>query len=143
MNILRSASFSLVLLLAVGCDNDNSSAPAAPPPPPVVQKWSLDIDLGSGLTDVKELSTVRGIHYSSRIVHGRINNFSRKAFKDSVYLGSTSESIACAISDSGTFSFRVNNLIMPDAQSTVSILPWPRDGFELSPRSISIVVYNF
>lgn len=143
MNVLRLVPFSLVLLLAIGCDEDSSATTTTPPPAPTVNEWSLDIDLGSGLKDVKTLTTVRGIHYSSRIVHGRINGFSRTAFEDTLHVGSTSGSIDCAISDSGTFSFPVGNVIMPDAQSTLGFLPWPREGFELSPRSISIVVYNF
>jgi len=143
MSSMRLAPYSLlVLFFTLGCD-EKTSSPAAPPPAPIVKEWSLDVDLGSGLQDVKTFTSVRGIHYSSRIVHGRINGFSRAAFKDTIGVGSISGSVDCAISDSGTFSFPVGNLIMPDAQSTLGFLPWPREGFKLSPETISIVVYNY
>lgn len=133
---------SIALLLA-SCDDSTPSSSTTEAPAPTSVAWSLDIDLGPGLSAITRDTSIRGFNSYSSIIHGRIRGYSPDAFADSVYIASIRGSAMCPLSDSGEFSVQAGRVLAMDGQTRLSISPTARSGFELTPDWISIIVYNF
>jgi hypothetical protein len=139
-NIIISTMSIISILSIVGCSESHSTSPA--PKVDEVVNWSIDISLGRGIKSLSKDTIISGS--ISGTITGKINKYSKEKFKDTLGFFSVvnAQSVKCAISDSGTFSFNGIDLIALQGYTNIRVWPTAKPGYKASPDMITIGFTN-